>query len=156
MVVHFFNPDCPCSRFNLEHLRRLVERFGDRVQFVAAVQADDDRDAAELEDALAALDLRLVHFVDRGAAVARAAGVYSTPQAVVLARDGRLVYRGNYNTSRYCTDPRTEFVRIALDHLVDPAPPPGAPLAGALESSPPAYGCRLPADVAELAGVTER
>src|SRR5262249_46492721 len=46
------------------------------------------------------------------------AGVYSTPQAVLLDAKSHIVFRGNYNVSRYCTDPRTEFVRIALEEQV--------------------------------------
>jgi hypothetical protein len=53
-------------------------------------------------------------------------------------RTGRLAYRGNYNVSRYCTDPRTEFVRIALEQMVAET--------DKLASLPnlAAYGCELP------------
>ena len=78
------------------------------------------------------------HIVDRGAAIARCLGVYSTPQAVLLDRDGRLVYRGNYNTSRYCTEPTTQFVRLALESLQQHRALASEPEAGI------AYGCALP------------
>src|SRR5882762_8640971 len=35
VFLHFFNPDCPCSRFNMPHFRELVKKYGDRVTFVA-------------------------------------------------------------------------------------------------------------------------
>lgn len=135
VLVHFLNPDCPCSRFNLEHLRKLHAQFGDRVFFVAAVQSNHSK--GDLDAAIKKLDLGMPLFLDRGGRRAAEAGVYSTPQAVVVGADGRLAYRGNYNTSRYCTDPRTEFVRIALERLVGDhaAPPP---------PNMPAYGCQLP------------
>ncbi len=47
--------------------------------------------------------------------VATKCGVYSTPQAVVLDAHQRLFYRGNYNRSRYCTDERTNYARLAID-----------------------------------------
>jgi hypothetical protein len=137
VLVHFFNPDCPCSRFNLEHLSQLRATFGDRVLFVAAIQneaADDEIDAKVRE-----LDLGIPHFADRGGKRAGEAGVYSTPQAVLVDAEDRLVYRGNYNTSRFCTDPRTEFVRLALEGLVGESRAP-------LPKEFPAYGCELPAN----------
>ena len=35
--------------------------------------------------------------------LAKACGVYSTPQAVLIDNNQNLYYRGNYNRSRYCT-----------------------------------------------------
>ena len=135
VLVHFFNPDCPCSRFNVEHLRKLKARFGERVFFVGAVQSN--KRGAKLEAKMAALDLGIPWFIDADGRRAAQAGVYSTPQAVLVDAGGHIIYRGNYNTSRYCTDPRTEFVRIALERLVEAghAPPP---------IDMPAYGCELP------------
>jgi hypothetical protein len=81
--------------------------------------------------------------VDRRGAIAAEAGVYSTPQAVLVDERGRLAYRGNYNVSRYCVDPRTEFARLAIESL----------LAKQSVTVPEteAYGCELPARVAERA-----
>src|SRR5262245_2467514 len=50
VLLHFFNPSCPCSRFNLDHVRALRKAFGDRVEFVAVLQGTDAR---ELEAAFA-------------------------------------------------------------------------------------------------------
>ena len=72
--------------------------------------------------------------------IANAAGVYATPQAVLVNARRELVYRGNYNTSRYCSNPETEYVRIALESLVGRSAPANLP-----ES--PAYGCELPSNV---------
>ena len=38
LFLHFFNPSCPCSRFNLDHVRALVRQQKDRVHFVAVLQ----------------------------------------------------------------------------------------------------------------------
>ncbi len=142
VLLHFFNPACPCSRFNLDHVHELRRNFGDRVLFVAVVQAEvEDDELDELDDELEDLDLDLPYVVDRHGTIAREAGVYSTPQAVVVDERGRLVYRGNYNVSRYCVDPRTEFARLALESLV-------AKQSVTLPETD-AYGCELPARVAE-------
>jgi hypothetical protein len=154
VLVNFFNPECPCSRFNVDHLHRLQAMFGDRVLFVAAIQASDV-ETSSVPTALAKLELQMPYFIDHGGVAAKEAGVYSTPQAVVVDAGHRLFYRGNYNTSRYCNDPKTEFVRLALDDLL--ATESETPNS-ALTSSPtsesvrrvsaemPAYGCELPAN----------
>jgi hypothetical protein len=144
VLLHFFNPACPCSRFNLEHVHALRQTFGDRAVFVAVVQAEvEDDELAELDDDLEDLDLDLPYVVDRKGTIAAEGGVYSTPQAVLVDERGRLVYRGNYNVSRYCVDPRTEFARLALESLVAKQ--------SVLLPETDAYGCELPARVAERA-----
>jgi hypothetical protein len=144
VLLHFFNPACPCSRFNLDHIHDLRRSFGDRVLFVAVVQAEvEDAELDELDDELEDLDLDLPYVVDRRGEIAAEAGVYSTPQAVLVDERGRLVYRGNYNVSRYCVDPRTEFARLALESVVDKQ--------SVSLPDTDAYGCELPARLAERA-----
>ncbi len=71
--------------------------------------------------------------------LAKRCGVYSTPQAVILAKGNKLYYRGNYNLTRYCTDPKTEFAKQALDNLLNHVEQTEfQPLATR------AYGCSLP------------
>lgn len=131
LLLHFYNPDCPCSRFNRDHVAGLHKRHGERVTFVAVLERDDAH-----RDADSGLDLP--HFVDDKGELAAALGVYSTPQAVLLDHERRLVFRGNYNTSRYCSDPGTEYVRLAIEALLEGRtydPPTQATTS---------YGCELP------------
>ncbi len=140
-LLHFFNPRCPCSRFNITHLRTLAAGYGDKVRFVAILQAEPD----EMEDAMEAfsdLGLGMEAVVDTSGEIARRCGVYSTPQAVLLDTEGALYYRGNYNLTRYCSNKDTEFVRIALDSLVKSAPSPHFPDVATIS-----YGCELPANL---------
>lgn len=51
--------------------------------------------------------------------IAAVCGVYSTPQAVLLDVGHNLYYRGNYNKSRYCTDPGSNYAEIAIDSLLN-------------------------------------
>jgi hypothetical protein len=132
LLIHFYNPDCPCSRFNREHVDTLRRRFAGAVQFVEVVEAAP-QDAAPSDEALP-------YVVDGDGAIAAAFGVYSTPQAVLLDGERRLVYRGNFNTTRYCTTPQTQFVRIAIEALFGEGAPVRDPRAEV------AYGCPLPID----------
>ena len=136
VVLHFFQAECPCSRFNLEHLRVLQHRFGRAVQFVAVLQ--DGHTERSLRT-FQRLHLSMPAIPDGMGQIASAYGVYATPQVVVLDSDRKLQYRGNYNTSRYCADPRTEFARLALQAVVAGQQ---VPRFGAAAET--AYGCPLP------------
>jgi hypothetical protein len=116
VFLHFFNPDCPCSRFNLEHVRHLIRRHRDEVRFVAVLQGEGGRE--RLNAAFAKLKLGIESVVDETGAWGEATGVYATPQAVLIDRNERLYFRGNYNLSRYCVEPETEYARIQLESLL--------------------------------------
>ncbi len=155
LLLHFFNPDCPCSRFNAEHVRALRQRFGDRVHFVAIAQVVDGQSRTEQNRSLDAIghlfgsDLEAT--VDEDGSIASACGVYSTPQAVIVSGGSNrtLLFRGNYNTARYCTAPETEFVRLALEALVD-----GRSIPLPTREVMVAYGCELPTNTVAVRAPT--
>lgn len=134
LLLHFFNPACPCSRFNLDHVRALVRTYGDRVTFVAVLSHDVP---ARMVAAYQELHLGMPYYVDDGR-LAAAVGTYSTPQAAVLDGQGRLTYRGNYNVTRYCRDRETEFARLAIEVALSGGP---APPFSTAATTP--YGCPL-------------
>jgi hypothetical protein len=114
IFLHFFNPACPCSRFNVPHFKSLVNKYGDQLKFaIVVMSADREYTADEIREKF---DLNLPVFFDR--AIADSCGVYSTPQAVLLDTDRNLYYRGNYNRSRFCTDKQTNFAQMAVDSLL--------------------------------------
>lgn len=135
VFLHFFNPSCPCSRFGLDHLRWLHSKHKHQIHFIAILQGD----TANLQQEFQKLGLDMPSIVDQDLRIASATGVYSTPQAVLLDPDSRLYYRGNYNSSRYCTTPETAFARIALEALLANKPPPAFP-----PTATTAYGCPFP------------
>jgi thioredoxin-related protein len=114
LFLHFFNPDCPCSRFNIATFKSLVRQYGGQVNFVVVVMNNDSYTAKAIQDKF---DLNIPVLFD--ASLAKTCGVYSTPQAVVLDAQHTLYYRGNYNQSRYCTDEKTSFAKIALVGLLN-------------------------------------
>lgn len=132
VLLHFFNPDCPCSRFNQPHLRSLFETWKDRVDFVVvserALEAGEDP-----------LDGATRVIIDADGSIAKQAGVYATPQAVLTDPVHALFFRGNYNSSRYCTDEKTQYARLALEALATQQP-----LARSADAER-AWGCELPA-----------
>lgn len=113
VLLHFFNPNCPCSRFNKNHFRSLVQQFGQKVNFVVVVMSAKTYSVQEIQDKIG-LDIPVLF----DPSIARSCGVYSTPQAVLLDAQHRLYFRGNYNRSRYCTDEKTSYAKIALAGLL--------------------------------------
>lgn len=133
VLLHFFNPDCPCSRFNLKHFLVLKKQY-DSIRFYAVVTDEEKATAASKM-----LDKDIIVLIDRNEMLAKACGVYSTPQAAILHTDQTLFFRGNYNRARYCTDKNSNFVQMALDSLIAKRSPPNFnPLATN------SYGCVLP------------
>jgi hypothetical protein len=141
LLLHFYNPDCPCSRFNVPYLRELVEQHRERVDFALVVECVDE---AQVERARAKVEADLPWVFDRDGAIADRYGVYATPLAVIVAPDGRLVFRGNYASARYCTDPAKQAARLALEGLLEVLEDGRTPLAPLEEILP--YGCSLPSD----------
>jgi len=135
LFLHFFNPDCPCSRFNIPHFRSLVRRYTDKVSFAIVVMSKDSTYTAE--GIQKKFNLTIPVLFDKR--IATSCGVYSTPQAVILDCQRHLYYRGNYNKSRYCTDKNSNYAQIALDSLLNNN---SKPLFSPYALK--AYGCTLP------------
>jgi hypothetical protein len=113
LFLHFFNPDCPCSKFNIKHVRQLIASYGDRITFRAIIPpyASETTAREMLGD-----EAQIV--LDKNNLWAEACGVYTTPQAAIIDSRGALYFRGNYNRSRYCTDPETNYAEKALIHFL--------------------------------------
>ena len=134
LFLHFFNPSCPCSRFNIKMFKSLVAQYGQKVNFAVVVMSDRTYTVAEIQKKF---DLDIPVVFDK--AIAISCGVYSTPQVALLDNHNILYYRGNYNRSRYCTDEKTSYAKQAITGLLaDHAKITFSKLA--LTS----YGCRLP------------
>lgn len=134
-LLHFFNPNCPCSKFNLPHVLKLNKNYGEVVNFIFVVPFDIEDKIIKSYQREGVSCIR-----DSAKTIATLYGVYSTPQAAIVESNGTLYYRGNYNRSRYCTSPDYNFAEIALDSL----------LAGNKKpifdsSASTAYGCAIDA-----------
>ncbi len=145
-VLHFFNPDCPCSKFNMKDFESLSKKYRAHLNFYIVLQSDDADAAADFKNRYA-LDLPVI--TDLDGSISDLCGIYSTPQAVVLDESSVIYFKGNYNKSRFCTRKETRYVEIALDSLVQHKP---LPLFVQNELTLP-YGCTLPSDETTEAGL---
>lgn len=133
-LLHFFNPKCPCSRFNIPHFKSLVRQYGSKVDFIVVVMSEKKYTISEIQNKVGE-NVQVV----MDSTIARVCGVYSTPQAVIVDGKRRLIYRGNYNKSRYCTSTKTEYARMTLDSMLTEKLIPEFD-----QFALTAYGCQIP------------
>jgi hypothetical protein len=138
-VLHFFNSDCPCSRFNMDEFERLEHLYRNKVQFFVVIQSDNTDDLEKFNDKY---ELTVPIILDPTGAIADKCGIYATPQAVILDQNSAVYFKGNYNKARFCTQKETRFVEIALDYLLKEEPLPAFMQFAVAEP----YGCTLPSD----------
>jgi len=135
IFLHFFNPDCPCSRFNIPHVSGLIKQYGDRINFKIVVLNKEKN--FTIEEIQKKFNAKIPVYFDED--IAKSCGVFSTPQAVLIDGSGYLYYRGNYNKTRYCTNADSNYAQMAIDSLLKQTKTPSFD-ALALR----AYGCSLP------------
>jgi len=127
-LLCFASPDCGCSRFNQDHLQDLHREFGGQVRIVEVIESSDAGGLSSPDETM----------LDPKGDWARKCGVYSTPQAVVLNREGQIVFEGNFNSTRFCSNPSTQFARIALESVLNGQPIPHMP-----DAATTPYGCAI-------------
>ena len=107
-VVHFWDRDCRCSRFNRQHARDVMQQFGEQgISFVVAVpsaaaQADARRLFPEASDVI----------------VVRDAATVSSPAAAAFNAGGELLYYGPYSDGVLCTSTEGSPVEQVLSDLL--------------------------------------
>jgi len=138
-MLHFFNPDCPCSRFNMMEFERIASKYRDQADVYVVIQSSDEGDAEKFRTKY---DLNLPILLDNDGTISDRCGIYSTPQSVLLDNESKLYFKGNYNAARYCARKETSFAEIAMDHLLKGET---LPLWVTTELTLP-YGCTLPSD----------
>jgi hypothetical protein len=132
-LLHFFSPDCPCSRFNLKHFLSLKRKYSHAIEFYAVIAKQEHLGSAQY---MVGKDITII--VDKNEKLAKACGVYSTPQAVLIQQNNQLYFRGNYNRSRYCVDKNSNFAQMAMDSLMARKGPPHF-----IELATQSYGCSI-------------
>ncbi len=99
LLLHFFNPGCPCSRFNLDHIRELTRTYGERVNIVAVLEEDS---TDTLIDGFRRTGLPIQAVVDSNRTLATAVGrerSYFAPPGNTSATDITMPNAGCFNAS---------------------------------------------------------
>src|SRR5436853_7935212 len=76
VFLHFFNPDCPCSRFNINYFKSLVKQYGNEINFAVVVLNKDSSYTVQEIQQRFGLNIPVLF----NGTIAAACGVYSTPQ----------------------------------------------------------------------------
>jgi hypothetical protein len=138
-VLIFVSPFCPTSNNFLPEVNAIAADHGARFAF-HLVEAEP---GLQLPDVLRHIEISGISIpvlLDPDLRLTRLAGATVTPEAVVLAADGRPLYRGRINDF-YLTPTRkqrqatTRDLRDALEAIAEGRPVP-AP-------QPPAVGCKI-------------
>lgn len=138
-LLHFFNFDCPCSRFNMRDFESTAKQFGKEVNFYVVIQSEDEDDRDRFNKKYG---LNIPTILDKDGSISDKCGIYATPQGVLLDKEYTIYFKGNYNIARYCTKKETKFAEMAIGHLLKNEPLPLA-LKYALKEP---FGCSLPSD----------
>lgn len=106
-LVHFWDPTCPCTVGNQQHLAELVARYdGQGVDFHAVRKAGT---VGQLPDSLQALKT-----ID---ALPGSEQLPASPAVAIWDRQGRLAYFGPYSNGFSCTSGNS-FIEPVLDALL--------------------------------------
>jgi peroxiredoxin len=141
VLLLFIGLDCPVSNGYAPEMQRLVENYATRGVACYAVHADPDVTAEMAATHAKEYGLKFSVLLDPLQALARQAGARYMPEAVVLSKEGQIVYRGRID-DRYTLEgkrrdqPQTHELEDALEAVLAGKEPPVA--------ETKVYGCRLP------------
>jgi peroxiredoxin len=141
VVLFFLGTECPVSNGYAPTMSELQRRYAKQGVIVEGVYSDPSVTRKAAREHAKEYSLSFPVLVDPEQVLARQAGITITPEAVVLAPDGKVLYRGRID-NRYSREGkrRLEATRHDLDAAVS------AVLAGQQPpmASAPAFGCPLP------------
>ncbi len=113
-VFHFWNPDCPCSRFNTAHVRAITRQYSTKgVRFIVIPHPGVNTNFNDLKEQAESNFGTTIHLI-------RAGEVHlpSSPAAAVIGNDGQLAYFGPYSIGASCSATSGTFVEKTLDSIL--------------------------------------
>ncbi len=140
-VLFFVATDCPIANRMAPELGRIVRTYQPKGVSFLFVYVDPSQSKKQVLDHLKEYKLNAPGILDTKHRLVDLGGATVTPQAVVFAGTGKMVYRGRINDlflehGRSRNVPQTQDLRVALDQF----------LAGKKIAVPqtPALGCTIP------------
>ena len=137
----FLGAECPVSNALIPEISRIQTEYGPRGVVFAGVYPDPDVDADRARAHGREYMAGLRQIPDPKLAVARQAKIELTPEATILDKAGKVLWRGRVNdlwtpAGKKRLSPQNHDLRLALDAVLENRPPPPAKGKG--------YGCPLP------------
>ena len=140
-VLLFIAHDCPIANGYAPEIQRLATRYGARSITFYLVYVESDLSVTGARQHEAAYGYHIPALRDTRHILVRMTGATVTPEAVVLAPHGHVLYRGRID-DKYVTLGQPRFhidrhdLRDALDAVIQGRPVP--------TPNPPAVGCFIP------------
>jgi hypothetical protein len=137
-VAHLWDADCICSRFNVGHVRDLIEKYKKQgVEFVIVPRVPNGEDTQSI---VAEVQKKFGNVrVEPGWYRKLVAYMPETPAAAVFDRTGRASYTGPYSSALYCSASSDGFVEKVLNKMLS-----GKQKTGFI--TPIVSGCFCPSD----------
>lgn len=141
VVLLFLGTECPVSNGYAPMMTELASRYAKQGVLVEGVHSDPTVIREQARQHAKEYSLTFPILLDPQQVLARQAGVTVTPEAVVLASDGKIMYRGRID-NRYSIEGKRRLE--ATSHDLDQALT--AVLAGRqpAPATTPSFGCPLP------------
>lgn len=117
-VVHFWDPDCSCNKFNEPHVKELIETYGQQdIRFVIVARVTDDALKNQvLAKARATFNYSAVSRVVTEQDIELKA-MPSSPAVAVMNNQQSLVYFGPYSAGAVCNIENGAYVEKTLERL---------------------------------------
>ncbi len=134
-VFVFFTPQCPISNIYSPRVREFAAEYGKRrVQFVL-VDSNGEDSLQQVRSYAAGRSLTMPVVKDQGARLADILQAHTTPEAIVVDRQGVVRYRGRIDDNKDRAKVIRHDLRDALDALLA-----GRPI---VRARTPAFGCAI-------------
>lgn len=118
-VIHFWNPDCPCSKFNEVHVKKIISDYSDKNVAFSVVVSGKSAEQRKERSLLAKQVFNLAAVKDIRSDWPMEKGPPSSPAVAIMNKQGKLVYFGPYSLGARCSPEKGKFVEKVLDRLKD-------------------------------------
>ncbi len=117
-VVIFISTQCPVSNAYNERMEQIFEKYGSKGIAVIGVNSNVREDMEDVARHAKEHGFRFIVTKDAGNKVADLYGAQVTPEAYVIAPDGKLLYHGRIDDNRNASKVTSHDLSEALDRIL--------------------------------------
>ena len=117
-LIHFWQPNCGCNRFNQEHVNDIAKRYQhNKFKLITIVSPHPDYKNSQIIKMAEELFESTV-ILDKNHLLIGKARIPASPAAAILTNNGTLAYFGPYSDSAFCGLGSSSFVEKVADLIV--------------------------------------
>ena len=123
VVLIFVSTDCPIANFYQPKLRRLAKQFADKGVSFYQIHPDPETSIEDAKQHVTDFEITVPVAIDHGQRLTRELRAKTTPEAFVLAPNGKTVYRGRIDDTytkfgKRRPEPMKEDLKEAIDAVL--------------------------------------